>query len=320
MIERREFIALFGSAALAWPLRARAQAARKPVVGVLFHSNPEPTLSLLRKALQSLGYREGETIQLEVRVAAGSAARLAELAAELVARKVDVIVTVTTPAALAAKAATDRIPIVMGAAADPVGSKLVASLARPGGNITGVDGAVAEMAGRILGLLREAFPAVTRIGVLVNAADPFHLRLLEQIEVANKSVRADLRIFKISKSDDIAAAFETMAAQGIGAAIIQPTLPFPEVIPLAIKHRIATASPFRGYAASGGLLSYAGKSAELLGVAAGQVDQILKGAKPADIPVRQPTQFELVINMKTAKALGLTIPPLVLAQADEVIE
>ena len=320
MIERREFIALFGSAALAWPLRARAQVARKPVIGVLFHSNPEPTLSLLRKALQSNGHKEGETIQLEVRVAAGSAARLAEMASELVARKVDVIIAVTTPAALAAKAATDRIPIVMGAAADPVGSKLVASLARPGGNITGVDGAVAEMAGRILGLLREAFPAVARIGVLVNAADPFHLRLLEQIELANKSVRADLRVFKISKPGDIAAAFETMAAQGIGAAIIPPTLPFPEVIPLAIKHRIATASPFRGYAASGGLLSYAGKSAELLGVAAGQVAQILKGAKPADIPVRQPTQFELVINMKTARALGLTLPPLVLAQADEVIE
>ena len=123
-----------------------------------------------------------------------------------------------------------------------------------------------------------------------------------------------------TKPDETPAAFETMAAQGIGAAIIQPTLSFPEAIPLAIKHRIATASPFRGYAAAGGLLSYAGKSAELLGVAAGQVDQILKGARPADIPVRQPTQFELIINMKTAKALGLTLPPLVLAQADEVID
>ena len=320
MIERRELIALVGGAALAWPFQARAQAARRPVIGVLFHSNPEPTLSLLRKALQSLGYREGETIQLEVRLAAGSAARLAEMAAELVARKVDVIVAVTTPAALAAKAATDSIPIVMGVVADPVGSKLVASLARPGGNITGVSGAVAEVAGKILGLLREALPAAARIGVLANPTDPFHLRLIEQIEVANKSVRADLRVFKISKPDEIPAAFETMVAQGIAAAIVQPTLPLPDVIALALKHRIATASPIRGYAEAGGLLSYAGKSAELFGVAAGHVDQILKGAKPADLPVRQPTQFELVINMQTAKALGLTIPPLVLAQADEVIE
>ena len=320
MIERREFIALFGSAALAWPLRARAQVARKPVVGVLFHSNPEPTLSLLRKALQSNGHKEGETIQLEVRVAAGSAARLAEMAAELVARKVNVIIAVTTPAALAARAATDTIPIVMGVVADPVGSKLVASLARPGGNITGVSGAVAEMAGKILGLLREAIPTATRIGALVNPADPFHVRLIEQIEVANKSVRADLRVFKILRPDGIPAVFETMAAQGIGAAIIQPTLPLPDVIALAIKHRLPTASPYRGYAEAGGLLSYAGKSAEMLGVVAGHVGQILKGAKPADIPVRQPAQFELVINMKTARALGLTLPPLVLAQADEVIE
>ena len=320
MIERRDFFTLVGGTALAWPLLARAQAARKPVIGVLFHSNPEPTLSLLRKALQNNGHKEGETIQLEVRVAAGSAARLAEMAAELVARKVDVIVTVTTPAALAAKAATDRIPIVMGAAADPLGSKLVASLARPGGNITGVSGATAEMDGTILGLLREAFPAATRIGVLVNAADPFHVRLIEAIEAANRSVRADLRVFRTAGPDEVPAAFKAMAAQGITAAIVQPTLPLPAVISLALEHRIATASPIRGYAAAGGLLSYTGKSAELLGVVAAQVDQILKGAKPADIPVRQPTQFELAINMKTAKALGLTLPPLVLAQADEVIE
>ena len=319
-MRRREFIWLPGAAAVAWPFRARAQAARKPVIGVLFHSNPEPTLGFLRKALQSLGYREGDTFQLELRIAGGSVARLAEMAADMVARKVDVIVASTTPAALAAKAATDSIPIVMGLVADPVGSKLVASLARPGGNVTGVSGAVAEMAGRILGLLREAIPTATRIGALVNPADPFHLRLIEQIEVANKSVRADLRVFKISKADEIAAAFETMAAQGIGGAIIQPTLPLPDVIALAIRYRLPTASPIRGYAEAGGLLSYAGKSAELFGVVAGQVDQILKGAKPADIAVRQPTQFELVINMKTAKAIGLTIPPLVLAQADEVIE
>ena len=319
-MRRREFLGLSCAVAGAWPFGARAQAARKPVIGVLFHSNPEPTLSLLRKALQGSGYRDGDTIQLEVRDAGGSGALLAEMAADLVARKVDVIVAVTTPAALAARAATERIPIVMGVVADPVGSKLVASLARPGGNITGVSGAVAEMAGRILGLFREAIPTATRMGALVNPADPFHVRLIEQIEVANRSVRADLNVFKVSKPGDIPAAFEAMVAQGIAAAIIQPTLPLPDVIALAIKHRIPTASPIRGYAEAGGLFSYAGKSAEIFGVVASHVGQILKGAKPADIPVRQPTQFELVINMKTARALGLTIPPLVLAQADEVIE
>ena len=318
-MRRRGVVCLPCAAALAWPLRARAQSTRKPVIGVLIHSNPESVLGFLRKALQNLGYREGDTFQLELRVAGGLAARLDEMAAELVARKVDVIVASTTPAALAAKAATSSIPIVM-LAADPVGSKLVASLARPGGNITGVSAAVAEMAGKILGLLREGIPTATRMGALVNPADPFHVRLIEAIEAASQSVRGELRVFRLVGPDDIPAAFKAMAAQRIAAAIIQPTLPLAEVAAMAIKYRIPTASPVRGYSEAGGLLSYAGKFAELFGVLAGQVDQILKGTKPADIPVRQPTQFELVINMKTAKALGLTVPRLLLARADELIE
>ncbi len=319
MIARRDFL-VSGAAALAWPLRASAQTARKPVIGVLFHSNPEPTLAILRGALQRLGYREGETIQLEVRVAEGSNARLSEMATELVARKVEVIVAITTPAALAAKAATETIPIVMGAVADAVGSKLVASLARPGGNITGVSGAVGELAGKTLGLLREAVPSASRIGVLLNASDPFYVRLLEGIEAANLAAKADLQIFNIANFDQVEATFETMGANGIGAAVIQPTLPLQVVIAQALKHRLPTASPIRGYAEAGGLLSYAGHSQEMLSVAAGQVDQILRGAKPVDIAVRQPTRFELILNMKTAKALGLALPPLLLAQADVVIE
>jgi putative tryptophan/tyrosine transport system substrate-binding protein len=319
MIARRDFL-FFGAAAVALPLHVSAQTARKPVIGVLFHSNPEPTLGILRNALQNLGYREGETIQIEVRVADGSNARLDEMAADLVTRKVDVIVAITTPAALASKAATQTIPIVMGAVADAVGSGLVASLARPGGNITGVSGAVSELAGKTLGLLREAVPSASRIGVLLNASDPYSVRLLEGIEAANVSAKADLQIFKIMKPDQVEAAFATMAAGGIGAAIIQPTLPLPAVIALAFRHRLPTASPIRGYAEAGGLLSYAGHSREMLGVAAGQIDQILKGAKPADIAVRQPTRFELILNLKTAKALDLVVPPLLLAQADVVIE
>jgi putative tryptophan/tyrosine transport system substrate-binding protein len=318
-MRRRKFIAL-GGATAAWPMLVGAQPARRPVIGVLFHSNPEPVLTLLRNSMGKLGYRDGDTAEFDIRIANGSDARLAEMAVGLVARKVDVIVAFTTPAALAAKAATSSIPIVMGGVADPVGSGLAASLARPGGNITGFSGAIAETSGKLLGLLREAIPAAARIGVLVNMADPFHVQLIEQIEAANRIVRTDLRIFRVTGPSEIAAAFEAMEAQKIDAAIIQPTLPRQVVIPLAIKHRLPTAAAVRGYAEDGGLMTYGGKLADSLVVVAGHLDRILKGAKPADIPVQQPTKFELVINLKTAKALGVEIPTLLLAQADEVIE
>lgn len=310
---------LLGSAAIALPLAARAQAARRPVIGVLVFANPEPDLSLLRSGLRSLGYREGDTIAFELRVAGGSGAVMADMAADLVARKVDLIVAMTTPAVFAAKAATASIPIVMAGTADPVGSGLVASLARPGGNITGNSGALAEMAGKTLDFLREALPAAARIAVLANAPDPYHIRLIEGIEWANRIVKADLRIYKIS-APEIAATFEVMSADGIGAAIIQPTLPRGEVIAQAIKHRLPTASPFRAYAEEGGLLSYAGHRVDQYNLAAVFIDKIRKGAKPADLPVQQPTRFELVINAKTAKALGLELADQLLARADEVIE
>ncbi|MEQ1612115.1 MAG: ABC transporter substrate-binding protein [Hyphomicrobiaceae bacterium] len=318
-MRRRAFIIGMVGAAAKWPLVAHAQGTRKPVIGVLLHSNPEPALGLLRAALVGLGYRDGETIELDVRVANGSVARLAEMAADLAARKVDVIVAMTTPAALAARAATGSIPIVM-SAADPVGSGLIASLARPGGNITGISNAVPEVAGAILGLLREALPAASRIGALVNVSDPFHKRLIEGIETANQSVRLELRVYGVAKPDELEAAFERMSAEKVDAAIVQPTLPRAAAIALALRYKLATGSPIGGYAHQGGLLSYSGKLAEGVGVAAAQVDQILKGANPAAIPVRQPTQFEMVLNLKAATALGITLPPLLLARADEVIE
>ena len=317
-MRRRRFVTLLASA-VASPLAARAQAARQPIIGVLVFANPEPDLSLLHSGLRSLGYREGETITFELRVAGGSGAVMAEMAADLVTRKVDLIVAMTTPAVFAAKSATASIPIVMAGTADPVGSGLVASLARPGGNITGNSGALPEMAGKILDLLRELLPAGSQIAVLANAADPFHVRLIEGIELADRIVKADLRIYKIS-APDIAATFEAMAADGIAAAIIQPTLPRGEVIAQALKHRLPTASPFRAYAEEGGLLSYGGHRVDQYNLAAVFVDKILKGAKPADLPVQQPTRFELVINAKTAWALGLEIPVRLLARADEVIE
>jgi putative tryptophan/tyrosine transport system substrate-binding protein len=320
MTNRRDLIALAGSAALLAPVPAWAQAARKPVIGMLYHSNPEPTLGLLREALRELGLIEGATIELIVRVAESSDQRLAEMAADLVARKVDIIVAATTPAVVAAKAATTSIPIVMAGTADAVGSGLVASLARPGGNITGNSLQVAELAGKNLGLLRDAVPTAKRIGVLVNSTDPFHVRLIEQIELANRIVKVELAVFKIAAPSEIPGAFQAMAAAGMGAAIIQPTLPRTNVISEAMRHRLPTASPIRGYAQEGGLLSYAAQVAEQLKVIASYVDRILKGTKPADLPVVQPTRFELFINLKTAKLLGLEIPTHILAQAEEVIE
>jgi putative ABC transport system substrate-binding protein len=318
-MKRRNFIVGLGTAAAVWPLSANSQSGRKPVVGVLFHSNPEPLLGLLRAALARLGYRVGETIELDVRDADGSDARLSELAADLVARRVDVIFASTTPSAIAAKAATTAIPIVI-SSADAVGSGLVANLARPGGNLTGMSLAIPEIAGNLLALLREALPSAGRLGLLVNGADPFHRRLIEGVEAANFTVKVDLGIFRVSKPDELEPAFARMLAERIDAAIVQPTLPRATVIALGMRYKLPTASPIAGFARQGGFLSYSGRTDELSAVIAAQIDQILKGGRPADIPVRQPARFAMVLNLKTAAALGVTIPPLLLAQADEVIE
>lgn len=318
-MRRRAFLAALGGAA-SWPLAGSTQTVRKTLIGLLFHSNPEPSLTLLRSALDSLGYRDGETVELDLRVADGSDAKLRAMAAELVARKADMIVAFTTPAALAAKAATDTIPIVMAGVADAVGSGLVTSLARPGGNITGVSAVIAELSGKLLGLLREIVPSAARVGVLVNTADPFYLLLIEQIKMANHVVDVDLRVFRVTMAEEIATAFEAMAAQKIDAAIIQPTLPRAPVIANSIRYRLPTASAVRGYALDGGLLAYGGKLDDIAGITAGQIDRVLKGSQPADIPVQQPTKFELLVNMKTAKAISIDIPSSLLARADEVIE
>lgn len=319
-MKRRDFLAASGAAALAWAGKARAQSSRKFTVGILFLASPEPNNGLIRLAMGRLGYREGETIQYELRVADSSEARLAEMAVELAARKVDVIVASTTPAVLAARAATTTIPIVMAAAADPVGSGLVASLSRPGGNITGVDGAVVDLSGTLLGLLREAIPSATRLGLILNVSDPFYRRMLESVGNANRSVGIDLRVVELSNPSGMRAAFEQMAAEKIGAAIVQPTLPRKESIDIATQYRIATCSPVLGYADQGGFMSYSGSASDLSSVAATYIDQILKGAKPADMPVRQPSQFDLVLNLKTARAIGLAVPPLLLAKATDLIE
>lgn len=309
-----------GASAVVCPLGAKAQSPRKPLIGLLYHSNPEPTASLFRAAFGRLGYRAGDTVRIEERVADGSESRLAVMAAELVALKVDVIVAMTTPAVIAAKRATDIIPIIMAPAADPVGMGLVDSLARPGGNITGSSAALPEVTGAMLGLLKEAIPAASRIGLLVNTADPFHRLLVAGVEATNRRVGVDLRVVGVASADKLDAAVDEMAAQRLEAAIIQPTLPRQAAVALSSRRGIPTGSPVAGYAHLGGLMAYHGQAVEVLQVAAAQVDQILKGARPADIPIRQPNQFELVLNLRTAREMGLAISPLLLARADEVIE
>ena len=317
-MRRREFFAV--TAAAVWPNSAAAQTARRPLIGILFHSNSEPGLSLTRDAFARLGFRVGETIDFDVRIADGSDALLARMAADLVARRVDAIVAFTTPAALAAKAATTSIPIVMGSVGDAVGSGLVESLARPGGNITGVSGAIAEISGKILGLLKLMIPTASRFGALINTADPFHIQLIDQIATASHTVKIDLRFFKVANSGEIDAAFEAMSAEKMDALFVQPTLQHQQVIALSLRHKIPTASAVRGFAEAGGLMAYSGNLTDAAAIVAQSVDRILKGARPADIPVKLPTRFELVLNLKTARALGIDLPPLLIAQADEVIE
>ena len=256
----------------------------------------------------------------QFRSAGGSTARLPALAHELVALKVDLIVAFQTPAITAAKQATNEIPIVMGASGDPVGTGLVASLARPGGNVTGMTGVSGEIGGKNLELIREVLPKVGRVGVLANVPDPFHKVFLENIQASGRNLRIEIRPFMVTGLEQLDAAFADIAKERLPAVIVQPSLPHKRVIELALKQRLPTIAPNADYAMAGGLMSYSADQFMLAREAATFVDKILKGRKPADLPVQLPTKFVLVVNLKTAKALGLTLPPMMLTRADEVIE
>jgi putative ABC transport system substrate-binding protein len=245
--------------------------------------------------------------------------RLPELAAELARLNVDLIVTWFTPAALAAKAATRDTPIVMALAGDPVANGLVDSLNRPGGNVTGMSGVNAELGGKSVELIRDMLPSTHRIVALANAPDPFSKPFLEQIEAGGRATGIVIDS-KMLRAEELEAAFADMGKERPDAVIVQPSLPAKRVAELAAKYRIPAVSTLGPFAELGGLMSYAPVLAYLYRRAAVYVDKILKGAKPGDLPVEQPTQFELIINMKTAKALGLTMPSSLLARADEVIE
>jgi putative ABC transport system substrate-binding protein len=317
-MRRRDFAVLFGVAAVAWPLAAAAQRPKVPRIGALVLGNPEPFLSLLRGGLRDLGYTEGQRIHIELRSAGGNPSLLPERAAELVRLKVDVIVAYQTPTVQAARHATSDIPIVMAPAGDPVGTGLISSLARPGGNITGLSGTTSELGAKNLELIREIVPAASRVTVLANLIDPFTKPFLDQILLAGPAVGIAVSPLMLRVSDDFDTAFSA-ANQRPDALIVQPSLPRSKAVDLSLKHRLPAISPSQLFPQDGGLISYSANVAWSR-EAAVYVDKIIKGAKPADLPVQQPTKYELVVNFKTAKALGLTIPPTLLTRADRVIE
>jgi ABC-type uncharacterized transport system substrate-binding protein len=309
------------------PLAAEAQSPAKVYrIGLLCLFSPatgESKAESFRQGLRELGYIEGQNIRIESRWAEGHHERLAELAADLVRLEVAVMVTESTPAALAAKQATQTIPIVTAAIGDPVAVGLVASLARPGGNVTGVTMFASEPSGKQLELLKEAAPQTTLVAVLWNAANPVHIHHLEGIKAAAQSLGLTLQAVAVRTPSDFDRAFEAMASMRPSALITLADGMLLDnrthIIAFAAKSRLPALFPDREFAETGGLMTYGPNLAANFRRATTYVDKILKGTKPADLPVEQPTKFELVINLKTAQALGLTIPPTLLFRADEVI-
>ncbi|MGE0425699.1 MAG: ABC transporter substrate-binding protein [Reyranellaceae bacterium] len=315
---KRRGLLLASLAALPATVRAQARSGL-PRVGFLFPGSAEPIFGRMRGELRRLGYVEGRTIAFEVRAAAGQSQRLPALAAELVGLPVDVIVATQTPAVYAARAATTSIPIVMSSGA-PVRTGLVASLARPGGNITGMSGTSDELGAKLLSLVREAFPGADRVGVLANADDPFTAPFLELLEHAQRPTGVTLIVERVSAADDYAGAFAAFERQGARAVIVQPSLRRGHAIALATARRLPSASPWEAFAAEGGLLAYAANRRAVERRLVQYIDRVLKGAKPADLPVELPTEYALVVNVRAARAIGIEIPMSVLVRADDLIE
>ncbi len=316
---------------LAAPHGAEAQQAAKVYrIGLLSGAAPTAPpdfLEAFRQGLRELGYVEGQNIAIESRRAEGRLERLSDLAAELVRLKVDLILTLDTPSALAAKQATTTIPIVMLGTADPVGSGLVASLARPGGNITGLSFLGAELVAKRLELLREAVPGVTRVAVLWHPGahgEGTQQEMLKETQVAGRALGVQLQLLEARGPNDFDRAFAAMTRERAGALMLLPSTIFSSgrkrIVGLAGQSRLPAMFYFRHFVEAGGLMSYGPSLADNYRRAATYVDKILKGAKPADLPVEQPTRFELVINLNTAKALGLTFPRSILIRADQVIQ
>ena len=325
-MRRREFIVGVGAAA-AWPLAARAQqAAKLPTIGFLVAGTPSSHgqwVAAFVQRLRELGWIEGRTITIEYRWAEGRSERFAEIAAEFVRRKVDVIVTSATEAVVAAKQATSVIPIVIAAAGDPVGTGLVASLARPGGNVTGLSIQQTDVAAKRLELLREIVPGLRRLAILGNVSGPAVVLDMREAEAAARTLGMEVITSEIRRGEDIAPAFA--ALKGRAEALYLPIDPLVNthrfrINTLALAARLPTVHTSREWVEVGGLMSYGANVPDLFRRAANYVDKILRGAKPGDIPVEQPSKFDLIINLTTARALDLEVPPTLLARADEVIE
>ena len=326
-IRRREFIALLGGAAVGWPLAARAQQAGKlPTIGFLgqtTHSGGSEWVAAFVQRLHELGWNEGRTIAIEYRWAEGREERFAELAAELVRLKVDVIVTSGTPQVLAAKQATSVIPIVFATAGDPVGNNLVASLARPGGNVTGLSNLISETGGKRLEFLREVVPGLRRLAILANVSNPAVVLDMGDVQAAARTLGLEVTTLEIRRAQDIVPAFEALNGRAEALYVSSDALVNANRIRiniLAVGARLPTMHGSGDYVEAGGLMSYGVNFPDQFRRTADYVDKILRGAKPGDIPVEQPTKFDLIINLTTAKALGLTIPESFLLRADEVIE
>jgi putative tryptophan/tyrosine transport system substrate-binding protein len=321
-MKRRELIKLVSGAAVLWPLVARAQQTRIPTIGVLLLGVPDPAMFLksLHEGLRDRNYVDGRNIRLEIRSAGGDQALLAEKAVELVRSKVDIIVVFQTPAALAAKQATDQIPIVMGQVGDPVASGLVVSFARPGGNVTGLAGGAAQVIGKVVELARELLPAARRVAALANRDDPFSKLFIEGVDAGARKVGMEMEPVALQPTDPLEPAFELMSRKQVDAVITMTTIFRKEIVELAMKHRLPLLSTGRVVPALGGLASYSPDYNAQWRDTADYIDKILKGSRPADLPVAFPTKFELIINVKTSKALGLAISPTLLGRADEVIE
>ena len=326
-IRRREFVILIGgSAVAAWPVKARAQQpAKLPTIGFLGTAAASawgPWTAAFVQRLHELGWIEGRTVAIQYRWAEGRTDRFAEIAAEFVRIKVDVIVTGGN-AAVAAKRASSAVPIVFAIVDDPVGSGLVTSLARPGGNVTGLSMQSTDLAGKRLALLREVVPGLRRLAIMANVDFPAAAQEMDEIQAAATKLGLDVATFELRRAEDIAPAFEALKGRGEALYVVGDALVITHRVrinTLALAARMPTIFFLREYVEAGGLMSYGPSFTDLFRRAGDYVDKILRGAKPGDIPVEQPTKFEFVINLTTAKALGITVPSSLLARADAVLE